>query len=377
MSDDTAGWQADPTGRHDHRYWDGTRWTENVSDGGVASTDPYEGPGDAPTDPTVASEPVPAAGAAGWGDPTAAQPAAPGDPTAAWPSSPPPPVPPVPSAAGPIGPDSGGSKRGLLIGGGVLAAVVVIVLAVLLLGGDDDDTSGVEARLASQIQSSSDGALDDGQADCVAGYLVDEIGEDRLADVDFDAEEPPAGMEDELIAATFGAISECDIDPTALGGGGGDEGSDVSDDPADDGEAPAEGGEGAYGSDPELDALYDECEGGDYQACDDLFLESPSGSEYEDFGDTCGGRNDPSGYCVDLYEGEDAGTDLGAGGADMEEMLADIYEESMGLERDKAECLANRLSEAISSGDMTEDEAMSDVFSYLEDCDISMEEIGG
>ena len=35
-----AGWQADPTGRHEHRYWDGARWTDQVSDAGVASTDP-------------------------------------------------------------------------------------------------------------------------------------------------------------------------------------------------------------------------------------------------------------------------------------------------------------------------------------------------
>ena len=42
MSDSAAGWQPDPTGKHDHRYWDGTGWTDNVADGGVAGTDPYE-----------------------------------------------------------------------------------------------------------------------------------------------------------------------------------------------------------------------------------------------------------------------------------------------------------------------------------------------
>ncbi len=45
-----------------------------------------------------------------------------------------------------------------------------------------------------------------------------------------------------------------------------------------------------YGDDPTLDGLWDSCEAGDGQACDDLFLQSPSGSEYEDFGDTCGNR---------------------------------------------------------------------------------------
>jgi actin-like ATPase involved in cell morphogenesis len=35
-----AGWQADPSGRHEYRYWDGSGWTDDVSDGGVGSTDP-------------------------------------------------------------------------------------------------------------------------------------------------------------------------------------------------------------------------------------------------------------------------------------------------------------------------------------------------
>ena len=34
-----AGWLADPSGRHEHRYWNGTVWTRHVSDGGRRSTD--------------------------------------------------------------------------------------------------------------------------------------------------------------------------------------------------------------------------------------------------------------------------------------------------------------------------------------------------
>lgn len=33
-------WSADPAGRHELRYWDGTEWTEHVSDGGVITSDP-------------------------------------------------------------------------------------------------------------------------------------------------------------------------------------------------------------------------------------------------------------------------------------------------------------------------------------------------
>ena len=39
-----------------------------------------------------------------------------------------------------------------------------------------------------------------------------------------------------------------------------------------------------------LDALWDACEEGDGQACDDLYFQSPFDSEYEEFGKTCGGR---------------------------------------------------------------------------------------
>ena len=34
-----AGWLADPSGRHEHRYWDGSRWTEHVTTAGEQTTD--------------------------------------------------------------------------------------------------------------------------------------------------------------------------------------------------------------------------------------------------------------------------------------------------------------------------------------------------
>lgn len=35
-----AAWHPDPTGRHPHRWWDGARWTDAVSDGVTTSSDP-------------------------------------------------------------------------------------------------------------------------------------------------------------------------------------------------------------------------------------------------------------------------------------------------------------------------------------------------
>jgi len=68
---------------------------------------------------------------------------------------------------------------------------------------------------------------------------------------------------------------------------------------------------GALGDQPELDALAESCFGEDWVACDDLYVQSDVGSEYESYGETCGGRNEPVfGGCELRY----TGTGGGAGG---------------------------------------------------------------
>lgn len=44
-----ADWYPDPSGRHEHRYWDGTRWTEHVASHGRQGTDPDPTPMPPPT----------------------------------------------------------------------------------------------------------------------------------------------------------------------------------------------------------------------------------------------------------------------------------------------------------------------------------------
>ena len=46
--------------------------------------------------------------------------------------------------------------------------------------------------------------------------------------------------------------------------------------------------EGTYGSDSELDALWDACADGDLAACDELYESAAEDSEYRTFGSTCG-----------------------------------------------------------------------------------------
>jgi len=82
---------------------------------------------------------------------------------------------------------------------------------------------------------------------------------------------------DEMSPAGLECFGELTFEDLVLIGGGSDDdlfGSDAS----------------SYGDDPELDALWDACEAGDDVACDDLYWESPLGSEYESFGLSCAGR---------------------------------------------------------------------------------------
>lgn len=46
------GWYTDPMGRFDHRYWNGTAWTDSVSRGGIQHEDPVQ----SPPEPEVAFE---------------------------------------------------------------------------------------------------------------------------------------------------------------------------------------------------------------------------------------------------------------------------------------------------------------------------------
>lgn len=134
MSTPTPGWNPDPSGRHEYRYWDGSSWTDDVSDNGVTATDPIGSPG-APTGPTAPADPAPTE---------------PFDPTQAYGQAPP------PGGYDPYGtggyppatPPSKGVPKGLLIGGAVAVVALIIGLVVVLTGGgddgDDETTTGDE-----------------------------------------------------------------------------------------------------------------------------------------------------------------------------------------------------------------------------------------
>ena len=94
------------------------------------------------------------------------------------------------------------------------------------------------------------------------------------------------------IDTILGEPDDLDVDCTAAGQGGA---------PVPEGweENPATWSSGAqtYGDDPVLDDLWDRCAGGEMGACDELWWMAPAETEYETFGDTCGGRGAGGNWC--------------------------------------------------------------------------------
>jgi hypothetical protein len=72
----------------------------------------------------------------------------------------------------------------------------------------------------------------------------------------------------------------------------------------------------------QVDALREDCGSGVMQACDDLYYDSPVGSDDEEFGRTCGGRTDGYASCTGLdADGstDEQGEDLAEEGDDLTE----------------------------------------------------------
>jgi hypothetical protein len=116
---EASGWYADPTGRHTYRYWGGTRWSNQVSDGGTAGLDPIE-----MDEATAGTPPAPGTHAPGM------------QPTTT----------PGPSSSGvEVTQRSGGSGAGIL--GVLVGAIIVIIILVIVFNnvGDDGDTTPTEA----------------------------------------------------------------------------------------------------------------------------------------------------------------------------------------------------------------------------------------
>lgn len=176
---------------------------------------------------------------------------------------------------------------------------IMVMAAALILGacGGGDDAGAASPV----VQEAIDGMVSEGiprdTAECFVGGLVDEFGLDGLAAMGETEEVSP-----EVALKTLALFGECDFDLGGIDDGGFGAGPDISDfremaSPRSEVEGPY-----TYGDDDFLDALWDDCEDGSGEACDELFFDSPVGSEYEAFGNTCGNRMELSFYCNTLDE---------------------------------------------------------------------------
>ncbi len=151
MNAPTPGWNPDPTGRHEYRYWDGGSWTDDVSDNGVTAVDPIASPvgGPAPfgqdatgtVDPTQQYATAPGAQPPGFGPQPGAQPTGFGQPPGYGPQ---PGFDPVYGNSGQVPPGQpvkSGPSTGLIVGLVAAAVILIVGLVVVLGGGDDDDTA--------------------------------------------------------------------------------------------------------------------------------------------------------------------------------------------------------------------------------------------
>lgn len=99
-----------------------------------------------------------------------------------------------------------------------LAALAVLALPLATAaacsgGAGEKSADDLKEDLSETFQEGAS-ALSEEDADCIAGVVVDELGEDRLQDVSFDDEEPPAEIQEDFADAVLTALGQCETDIT-------------------------------------------------------------------------------------------------------------------------------------------------------------------
>jgi Septum formation/Protein of unknown function (DUF2510) len=162
MNASAPGWNPDPTGRHEYRYWDGSTWTDDVSDNGVTAVDPVSAPvATGPGAPTAPFEPTQSYGSqpggfgsgpapGGFGTPPPGGGYGPqGGPSGQYPPA-------FGSGGFPSAqPPRSGPPAGLIAGLVAAAVVVLGVVGFIVFGGDDDgsETGGSTTTTAGTSQT--------------------------------------------------------------------------------------------------------------------------------------------------------------------------------------------------------------------------------
>ena len=212
MNAPPPSWQPDPSGRHEYRWWDGSRWTDDVADAGVASTEVPGGP------------------------PPGAGPTPPAD-TAQYPQY---------DGGGPPPPARRGPPPALIAALAVVAVALVGGLVFFLTRDDGDDSADDETEisdqdsttteqddgdttlpddladdgddlvefLADQMVEGSGGVLTHDDAACISEGMLDEFGLERLAELGASGQDPFG--DPEMVSQLLDIMEDCDISPSDL-----------------------------------------------------------------------------------------------------------------------------------------------------------------
>jgi hypothetical protein len=164
-----------------------------------------------------------------------------------------------------------------------VAVVVAVVAGAALVRGYGRTSDFDRAAAVERTMARSAGRLDRAQAECYVDRVLADVGRRAL-----ETDPPPP----ELVARLTGIRIDC-VGVANLG--------------TVPGTSPPVTVPGVVrpqkpGDDPVLDALYQRCGAGSGAACDELFDKAASGSAYEAFALTCGGRTSEA-RCADRYPG--------------------------------------------------------------------------
>jgi hypothetical protein len=179
--------------------------------------------------------------------------------------------------------------------------VLVMALALVVGGCGGSGQDGLSAQDQQAVDQAINALVQSGfsqrGASCYVNGLVDTFGIDRITEIGAGGT-LPSDVSDR--AAQL--LVDCDVfgdlgSNTTVANPTGTTYGDYRDlaDPPDQVDGPYD-----YGDDATLDALWDECAAGSGEACDSLFFDSPIGSMYEAFGNTCGNRPELDYDCSSL-----------------------------------------------------------------------------
>ena len=396
MTDLPASWQTDPTGRHDHRYWDGTKWTDHVADAGVASTDPY-------TEPEAAGAPDPAAPETETTEPAAAgEPATPlswappAQETPAEAAAPTDPEPEPAAAAEPDAPAASATPSGWsrpeeptpAQPDGPAEASPVAGWAPTSTSSWSDPTSvgsTSSADAPTEVTSTPDHTqplptLPDPTSSF--GGLAAEESAPPIGPASTDGSD---GTRRNILIGVGILVVVLIVAFLALSSDDDDSGSDaISTRLAD---SLQDGTPGLADDDADClaDHIVDQIGSDRLKGVDFDAENAPTGDVGPDFVEA---YSDAARECdVNPAGGTDDGTTPGGTDSDtipdigdldsFRDLLADQYEQTLGLPRDKAECLADAMGEAVGKGQLDQQDAFGDFFDYLDSCDIALDEITG